>query len=63
VGLASVRLRISWPAWALKVPQPSSSAPSAKAHTTLRITFREHLTIVAGEPKVEREVMIVRGCP
>lgn len=30
---------------------------------TMRITFREHLTIVAGEPKVEREVMIVRGSP
>jgi hypothetical protein len=30
---------------------------------TLRITFRAHLTVVGGEPKVEREVMIVRGCP
>jgi hypothetical protein len=30
---------------------------------TLRITFRAHLTLVGGEPKVEREVMIVRGCP
>ena len=30
---------------------------------TLRITFRAHLTIVNGEPKVERETMIVRGCP
>ena len=30
---------------------------------TLRITFRTHLTVVDGEPKVEREVMIVRGCP
>jgi hypothetical protein len=31
---------------------------------TVRITFRSHLTVVDGEPKVEREVMIVRGgCP
>jgi hypothetical protein len=30
---------------------------------TMRITFRAHLTVVGGEPKVEREVMIVRGCP
>ena len=30
---------------------------------TLRITFRSHLTLVRGEPKVEREVFIVRGCP
>lgn len=30
---------------------------------TLRITFRYHLTLVGGEPKVEREVFIVRGCP
>jgi hypothetical protein len=30
---------------------------------TLRITSWAHLTVVGGEPKVEREVMIVRGCP
>jgi hypothetical protein len=30
---------------------------------TLRITFRAHLTVVDGEPKVEREVFLVRGCP
>ena len=31
---------------------------------TVRITFRAHLTVVGGETKVEREVMIVRGgCP
>lgn len=30
---------------------------------TLRISFRAHLTLVDGEPKVEREVFIVRGCP
>ena len=30
---------------------------------TLRITSRVHLTVVDGEPKVEREVFIVRGCP
>jgi hypothetical protein len=29
---------------------------------TLRITSRVHLTVVGGEPKVEREVFIVRGC-
>jgi hypothetical protein len=30
---------------------------------SLRITFRTHLTVVDGEPKVEREVMIVRARP
>jgi hypothetical protein len=30
---------------------------------TLRIIGRVHLTVVDGEPKVEREVGIVRGCP
>jgi hypothetical protein len=30
---------------------------------TVRITFRSHLTVVSGVPKVDREVMIVRGCP
>jgi hypothetical protein len=30
---------------------------------TLRIIFTFHLTVVDGEPKVEREVTMVRGCP
>jgi hypothetical protein len=30
---------------------------------TLQIRSQVHLTVVDGEPKVEREVVMVRGCP
>ena len=34
-----------------------------QSDATLRIQFQVHLTVLNGEPKVDREVMMVRACP
>jgi hypothetical protein len=41
----------------------TTTETSQQFSATLRIISTFHLTIVDGEPKVERETMLVRGCP
>jgi hypothetical protein len=41
----------------------TATETSQQFDSTLRITSKLHLTVVNGEPKVERDVTIARGCP
>ena len=41
----------------------TTTETSQQFDSTLRITSKFHLTVVKGEPKVERDVTVARGCP
>jgi hypothetical protein len=41
----------------------TETSTQLSAGGTLRIISNFHLTVVDGEPKVERDVLLVRGCP
>jgi hypothetical protein len=41
----------------------TATETSQQFDSTMRITSKFHLTVVNGEPKVEKDVTIARGCP